>query len=135
MEQSKEIAVQQHQPAVQENVYSGVYHVLLGGMLASTALFLLGLVRGMMLHTYFPLTPDWIKSHYSWHAFTAGMAALDPTILMMVATVLLILTPVARVIVSIYVFAVDGDRKYVLVTSVVLAVMVLTFVLSLFGLQ
>jgi uncharacterized membrane protein len=120
---------------VQDNVYAGVYHVLLGGMLVSTALFIFGLVRGMMLHTYFPLTADWVKEHYHWHVVKNGLLALDPTTLMMVATVLLILTPVARVIVSIYVFAIDRDRKYVLVTSIVLAVMVLTFVLSRFGLQ
>jgi uncharacterized membrane protein len=120
---------------VQDNVYAGVYHVLLGGMLVSTALFLVGLVRGMMLHTFFPLTPEWIKEHYHWEALKTGLAALDPTTLMMVATVLLILTPVARVVVSIYAFAKDGDRKYVLVTSIVLAVMALTFVLSRYGLQ
>ncbi len=123
------------QSGVQDNVYAGVYYVLQGGMIVSTALFIVGLVRGMMLHTYFPLTPDWIKQHYHWEAVKSGLAALDPTTLMMLATVLLILTPVARVIVSIYVFAVDHDRKYVLVTSIVLAVMVLTFVLSRFGLQ
>jgi uncharacterized membrane protein len=121
--------------AVQDNVYAGVYHVLLGGMLASTALFIVGLVRGMMLHTFFPLNEQWIKDHYHWHAVMAGVVALDPTSLMMLATMLLILTPVARVVVSIYAFAVDHDRKYVLVTSIVFAVMVLTFVLSRFGLQ
>ncbi len=123
------------QPEVQANVYASVYHVLLAGMLASTVLFVIGLVRGMMLHTFFPLTPDWIRQHYHWQAVRSGLVALDPTTLMMVATVLLILTPVARVIVSIYAFAIDHDRKYVLVTSIVLAVMILTFVLSRFGLQ
>ncbi len=123
------------QPDDQDNVYASVYHVLLGGMLASTVLFIVGLVRGMMLHTFFPLKPEWIRQHYHWQAVKSGLVALDPTTLMMVATVLLILTPVARVIVSIYAFAVDRDRKYVLVTSIVLAVMVLTFVLSRVGLQ
>jgi uncharacterized membrane protein len=120
---------------IQASVYAGVYHVLLAGMVASTTLFVFGLVRGIMLHTFFPLTADWIRQHYHWHAVTAGLAALDPTTLMMLATVLLILTPVARVVVSIYVFAADGDRKYALVTSTVFAIMVLTFVLSRFGLQ
>jgi len=120
---------------VEDNVYSGVYHVLLGGMVVSTALYVIGLIRGMMLHTYFPLTPEWVKEHYHWAAVRHGLATLDPTTLMMLATVILILTPVARVIVSIYAFAVDRDRKYVLVTSTVLAIMVLTFVLSRFGLQ
>lgn len=122
-----------HEP--EANVYASVYHVLLGGMLLSCVFFAVGLIRGMMLHTFFPLTPAWIQGHYHARAVLEGLKALDPTVLMMVATVILILTPVARVVVSIYAFAVDGDRKYVLVTSIVLAVMVLTFVLSRFGLQ
>lgn len=120
---------------VEDNVYSGVYRVLLGGMVVSTVLYVVGLVRGMMLHTFFPLTPDWIKQHYQWSAVKNGILTLEPSTLMMLATVILILTPVVRVIVSIYAFAVDRDKKYVLVTSTVLAIMVLTFVLSRFGLQ
>ena len=49
--------------------------------------------------------------------------------------VLLILTPIARVIISVYAFAVDRDYKYVAVTSAVLFVMALTVVLGLFGLK
>ena len=119
----------------QDNVYAAVYHALLAGMLASTVLFAIGLIRGMMLHTYFPLTDKWITDHYHWSVVEQGISTLDPTVLMMIATVLLIITPVVRVVVSIITFAVDGDRKYVLVTSTVLAVMVLTLVLSHFGLK
>jgi uncharacterized membrane protein len=89
----------------------------------------------MILHTYFPLTEDWVRSHYHWSTVIHGLAAMDPTVLMMVATILLILTPVARVIVSIYAFWVDHDRKYVVVTSIVLGIMVLTYLLSKAGLQ
>jgi uncharacterized membrane protein len=49
--------------------------------------------------------------------------------------VLLILTPVVRVFVSIIAFAAEGDRKYVLVTSTVLVVIILSVVLSKAGLQ
>jgi len=38
---------------------------------------------------------------------------------MMLAIALLILTPVTRVLVSIYVFYIDDDRKYVVVTGLV----------------
>lgn len=135
MDAEKPIARQEEQAGLEANVYSGVYHALFVGMIASTVLFVVGLVRGMMLHTYFPLTAEWIKGHYHWEPIKTGLLSLDPTTLMMLATVFLILTPVARVIVSIYAFAIDHDRKYVFVTSIVLAVMVLTFVLSHFGLQ
>jgi uncharacterized membrane protein len=54
---------------------------------------------------------------------------------MLLATALLILTPVARVVVSIAAFLTDRDYKYVVVTSIVLLVMGVTVVLGLFGLQ
>ena len=116
------------------NVYTGVYRVLLGGMLLSTALFAIGLVRALLHPAYFPLTSEWIQQHYHWSVVWRGLATLDPVVLMMVATVLLILTPVARVLVSIYAFYVDRDRKYVAVTSIVFLVMVLTVVASYLGL-
>jgi uncharacterized membrane protein len=116
------------------NVYTSVYRVLLGGMLVSTTLFAIGLVRALLHPTYFPLTSEWIQQHYHWSVVWRGLATLDPVVLMMVATVLLILTPVARVLVSIYAFYVDRDRKYVAVTSIVFLVMVLTVVASYLGL-
>jgi uncharacterized membrane protein len=127
-----------NKPALKEtdqNVYGVVYHALLYGMIASSVLFAIGLVRGMMLHTYFPLTEQWVTSHYHWNVAVHGLATLDPTVLMMVACVLLILTPVVRVFVSIIAFAAEGDRKYVLVTSTVLVVIILSVVLSKAGLQ
>jgi uncharacterized membrane protein len=54
---------------------------------------------------------------------------------MLVATVLLILTPVARVVVSIAAFAADRDYKFVVITSIVMFVMLLTVILGLLGLQ
>lgn len=117
------------------NVYADVYWILLGGMLISTGLFVLGIVRALMRPQYVPLTRAWIKQHYHWQALVSGIVALDPTTLMLLATVLLILTPVARVAVSIYAFAVDGDRKFVVVTSIVLFMIVVAVVLGLLGVE
>ncbi len=127
------VAEEQHSK-VEENVYADVYLALLVGMVISTALFALGLIRALLLHTYFPLDPAWIQQHYHVGTVVHGLATLDPTSVMLVATVLLILTPVARVLVSIYAFYVDHDRKYVAVTGIVFLIMVLTVILSQFGL-
>jgi uncharacterized membrane protein len=54
---------------------------------------------------------------------------------MMLGTLLLILTPIARVLVSIYAFWGDHDRKYVVVTLIVMIVIILTVVLGRLGLQ
>ncbi len=127
---------QKKQPAtVEENVYADVYRVLLIGMFISTGLFAVGVIRALLLHEHFPLTPGWVLAHSHANVVIHGLATLDPTAYMQLATVLLILTPVARVIVSIYAFWVDHDQKYVGVTSIVFAIMVLTFILSRLGLQ
>lgn len=120
---------------VADNVYADVYRVLLAGMIVSTTLFAVGVVRALLNPRFVPLSAAWIKQQYNWHVFIHGVATANPTTLMMLATALLILTPVARVVVSIYVFYIDHDRKYVVVTGLVFLVMVMTVILSRFGLR
>jgi uncharacterized membrane protein len=119
----------------EENVYDNVYHVLLGGMFISSALFAIGLARALLHPVTYPLTPQWVRSHYNLTSIVQGLKNFDAFTLMMVATALLILTPVLRVVVSIWAFWVDGDKKYVAVTSTVLLVIILSVVLSHFGLR
>ncbi|MDE3135101.1 MAG: DUF1634 domain-containing protein [Acidobacteriota bacterium] len=118
-----------------ENIYADVYRVLLAGMVVSTLLFAAGVILALLHPSYVPLSAGWIQQHYHWNVFWRDLATGDPGTLMMLATILLILTPVSRVLVSIYVFYVDHDRKYVLVTGVVFLVMVLTVILSRLGLK
>jgi uncharacterized membrane protein len=117
------------------NVYADVYKVLLGGMLVSTALFLAAIVKALLRPEFVPLTPEWVKEHYHWAAIADGVLSFDPTVIMLIATALLILTPIARVVVSVYAFWVDGDRTFVAVTLIVLLVIILTVILGLFGLS
>jgi uncharacterized membrane protein len=123
------------EPSDELNVYADVYKVLLGGMIISTALFIAAIVRALLRPEFVPLTPDWIKQHYHWALIVEGIRSFDPTVIMLIATALLILTPIARVVVSVYAFAVDRDRKFVIVTLIVLLVIILTVVLGLFGLK
>jgi uncharacterized membrane protein len=126
----------EHDPEVlEENVYAGVYHALLIGMYISTTLFAIAIARALLHPEFVPLTPEWIRDHYRWAILRRGLATLDPTAWMLVATAVLILTPVARVLVSIYAFAVDHDTRYVIVTSIVFLIMILTVVLGLHGLR
>lgn len=121
-------------PGAEENVHAVVYRVLRWGMLASTALFAIGIVLALVRPgAGAPLVGAAPSPHdLAW--FAQGMARLDPAAIMMAATVLLILTPVARVLGSIYAFAVDRDARYVIVTSAVLVVMGATVVAGLLGL-
>lgn len=121
--------------ADETNVYVDVYRLLIAGMIASFVLFVVGLILALLHPQYFPISASWIRQHYHWSAVKHGLATGDPTTFLMIATVLLILTPVARVVVSIYAFFVDGDHKYVAVTASVLAIMILTVILGIFGVQ
>lgn len=121
--------------STEENVYADVYRVLVGGMVVSTFLFAVGVIRALIHPTFMPLTPDWVRQHYHVSSVMHGLATFDPTSLMMVATILLILTPVVRVLVSIWAFMVDRDYKYVGITSIVFLIMVVTVIAGFFGLH
>ena len=126
---------EEHIGNVADNVYADVYRILLAGMVISTLLFATGVVLALLHPVYVPLSAAWIRQQYHWNVFLHGLATADPATFMMLATLLLILTPVSRVLVSIYVFYKDHDRKYVVVTSIVFLVMVLTVILSRLGLK
>ena len=121
--------------AHEQNVYAGVYRVLLVGMFISSALFAMGIIRALLHPHVIPMTTAWVRQQYHPAVLIDRLAALRATSLMLVGTVMLILTPVVRVLVSIYAFAVDRDFKYVTVTSIVFLVMALTVVLGLLGLK
>lgn len=64
----------------------------------------------------------------------AGAAlSLDPIAVMVVATVALILTPIARVAVSMLAFAMDRDYAFVAITGFVLLAIVFTIFLGVTG--
>lgn len=117
------------------NVYAGVYNVLLAGMVLSTALFLVAIVKALLRPQFYPLTAEWVKQQYRWPVIVHGVRSFDPPVIMLIATVLLILTPIARVVVSVYAFAADHDYKFVVITAMVLLVIVLTVVFGMLGLQ
>lgn len=122
-------------PKPEEKIYAEVYDVLLGGMLVSTALFALGVVLALIHPRYVPLTRAYVLRDYHVTALFHGLASASPSAFMMLATVLLILTPVARVVISVYAFHKAHDHKYTIVTGIVLLVIVLTVVLGKLGLR
>ncbi len=119
----------------EENVYADVYRLLIAGMVVTNILFVIGLVLALVHPRYFPLSSEWVRSQYHWRTVVTGLAHGNPSSYMMLGSLLLILTPVARVIVSIYAFWVDHDRKYVALTTLVLIVIILTVILGQLGLQ
>ncbi|MDA8052455.1 MAG: DUF1634 domain-containing protein [Rhodospirillales bacterium] len=107
-----------------ELIISGV---LRGGVLLSVAvilggviyLYVLKLVGGLHHATY----PD------SLGALFAGLIRLDPLAIIVLGLMILLATPVIRVAVSIVAFAIEEDRTYVIITTLVLVILLF----SIFG--
>ena len=107
-----------------ELIISGV---LRGGVLLSVAIILGGAAWffyltsiGGLVHPSFPDTLPAV-----WH----GLLALDPPSIIVVGLLVLLATPVMRVAVSIIAFALEEDRTYVTITTLVLAILLF----SIFG--
>lgn len=63
-------------------------------------------------------------------AIFTGVASFKAAAWMMLGIFLLILTPVLRVVVSIYAFAKEKDHLYVWITTIVLAILAVSFVIG-----
>jgi uncharacterized membrane protein len=59
-----------------------------------------------------------------------GVAEFRGQAIVIVGLLLLISTPVMRVAFSIFAFVYERDRRYVIITSIVLALLILSFVLG-----
>jgi len=115
-----------------ELVISGI---LRGGVIASLATILVGLVVMFVHH------PDYLKSSADLSRLTKSGAAFPHTVpdvgagllagrgqaIVTLGLLLLIATPILRVAVSIIVFVLQRDWVFVLVTSFVLAVLLISF--------
>jgi len=106
-----------------------ISHVLRFGVILAAAIILVGLVvfvamrpssgptsLHQLLHTS--------SASVSAHGIVRGVARGDATSLMQLGVLALILTPVMRVAMSIVLFSAERDGVFVLITSVVLAVLI-----------
>jgi uncharacterized protein len=101
--------------------------VLRGGVLLSVAVILGGIsyfyalrFAGALPH---PTFPDTLQ------AVVAGLADGNPLAIVVLGLLILLATPVVRVAVSIAAFAIEEDRTYVIITTLVLAILLF----SIFG--
>ena len=104
-----------------------IYEVLRGGILVSIAVLLFGLVVKAFSPAPFPTAPSPLPSLLS------EVVQLTPAGLLSLGVLLMILTPIARVLLSIVVFAKEGDRTYVLVTGIVFLNLMAGVALGLLG--
>ena len=99
--------------------------VLRGGVILSASIILIGFLMlplrpgGLSVQRFlsFPQTLGQV-----W----AGLLTLHPQAIITLGLLLLIATPIMRVAVSIVVFALEGDRRFVVITVLVLAILLLS---------
>ncbi len=105
--------------------------VLRTGVLVSAVIVCLGLallaVKGLPRDLRIDAA---ISFPRSLSAVMAGLVALDPASIVMLGLATLIATPFARVAVSIVAFALERDWRYVIITALVLAVLVMGLVVG-----
>jgi uncharacterized protein len=108
-----------------EQLRLAVSRVLLGGVLASAVLLVIGLATAALVGWEGSLTgaPPPTEPVYTLPGLLAGLAALQPVAIAQLGLFVLILTPIVRVIASLVLFAEERDRVYVLISLGVLAIL------------
>jgi uncharacterized membrane protein len=124
VEEEKRIATPQ-----QDMMAAIIGWILQGGVLASAAVILFGI----LLLPFRPgaLTLQRLQTFpHSPGAVWAGLLGLHPQAFITLGLLLLIATPVLRVAVSVVAFAIEHDRLYVVITLLVLAILIASFILG-----
>jgi uncharacterized membrane protein len=118
-----------------ELIISGVLRI---GVAASMTLILLGMLLSFLHHREYVSSPAELQrlTHpgdavpQSLTGVVDGIKHLRGQSIVSAGLLLLILTPVIRVATSIFAFVVQRDRTYVILTSVVLLLLLLSFVIG-----
>ena len=113
--------------------------VLRYGVIVSAAIIVLGIVRlattgvdgnvssflvynsGTIPHGVFSV---------SFAGIVQGLETLNPLSIIEVGVIVLIATPVSRVLISVVLFRAEGDMQYVLITAVVLALLLFSMLVT-----
>ncbi|HLZ21502.1 MAG TPA: DUF1634 domain-containing protein [Ktedonobacterales bacterium] len=108
-----------------------ISYVLRIGVLLSALIILVGVVS--FYHSYFTASGHAVNTAAFPHTLGgvgAGLAHGDSLAIIMFGLLVLLMTPVARVVVSIVAFALERDWRYVVITSIVLCILIISFVLG-----
>lgn len=104
-----------------------IIKVLRIGVIISATLILLGLfllyIKGGGENTY---------NNISFNNLLNGIISLNPYSIMLLGLLVLIFTPVVRVIASIFVFYIEKDLLYVRITVIVLVILIISFLIGIY---
>lgn len=110
---------------IQQQVANGIGWILQGGVILSAAVILLG----MLLLPIRPggLSPERVLAFpQTLGQVAAGLLIVRPQAIITLGLLLLIATPIVRVAASVIAFAIERDRRYVLITIVVLLILLIS---------
>jgi uncharacterized membrane protein len=128
------VQLQIDQRDAEGNIYASVYRTLVLGVTIATILFAIGVVLAFVRPGGASFVVDAAHAYRPSAIFT-GLFHADPISFMALGTIVTILTPIARVVVSIVVFFFDRDYTFVWITLFVLFTAVFSLSLGLFGLR
>lgn len=103
--------------------------LLQGGVLLSSAITLVGLFMLYFSPNRFSLKKVEAFPH-TLPALWEGLLTLEPQAIMVLGLMLLVATPVLRVAVSVIAFGLERDMRYVIITLIVLAILITSFLLG-----
>jgi uncharacterized protein len=128
--ESSEVLTENQAPSKHKKDYSAVIGwILRGGATLSAAIVLIGMVL-LLLHPgdlsgtslqVFPHTVDQVWT---------GLLALQPQAVITAGLMLLLATPVMTVMAAAVAFALERDRRYVVIALVVLAILITSFLIG-----
>lgn len=102
--------------------------ILQGGVLISSGVICFGLI--LLAFNPAHLDQRVINFPYTLDAVWSEMLGMHPQAFIACGLLLLIATPVVRVAASVFAFAHENDRRYVLITLVVLSILFMSFILG-----
>ncbi len=100
--------------------------ILQGGVLISAAVVCVGLLL-LFLHPEQLSDQQFLVFPHSLGQIKDGLLQLQPQAFVALGLLLLVATPVMRVAISILAFALEHDRRYVVITCIVLAILLISF--------
>ncbi len=112
--------------------------VLRYGVILSAAIIVLGTIgmaatngfsQAESMLAYYPNVPH-DNIDISLSSFLSGLASFTPFSWIELGVIVLILTPVSRVLISVFLFAAEKDRLYVLITAIVLALLLFSMLVT-----
>lgn len=110
-----------------EQIENTIGKILRYGVLLSSLVMIIGLI----LYIIMGATGYSETFHYrSINELFNGIISLKPYAIMMLGLLMLILTPVLRVVVSIYSFYKEHDYLYVYITALVLIILIISFIIG-----